>query len=522
MDANRKEVKRIIQYKATELHISSDVLRELGLPILDYKNGKWNSRSPEAKFLTDKLGLRKHPQMDTILEISANSHDKTLRNSALSYFIENFEAYESFYNATSVKLTFLPCADCKTYATQSNCTRLFRSWDSILSMGITRCRLRSWASRSILVFKCCSTASSATYKEIARRPQKFLNIQSCDWEILRDKKFIPVPDSKSPDGVLLVNSLQFFFESDDPNPDEPNPDEDVYKKLFFYVNFGSNAARHFLRQCGIEMQPKAIDFAQMITDDPKRAYRVCGRERYLVMLRKIAEEYNSIKQHSPLVKKMKDSPFLIGLKKEGVQASAREEAADFANMVNRGDKAIVRTFSSTTTQLRIKSLRPLPHPLNRCWRNSIRQIYIFFKSHFLLSILYLLFFSLGITEFGITGFGKLATFGVRCGFFRLNYLLLPEFWLINISFFRNIKTTISPRDAKKSPISGEVEQRIHERVAIIIYQIQQDPRPERKLLREEEWLRANLKVLEAKVLKVKRKFTPTGAESIQITTASVD
>ncbi|RUS35028.1 hypothetical protein BC938DRAFT_476673 [Jimgerdemannia flammicorona] len=470
--ADGKEVKKIIRYKATDLYAPLDVLRELGLPVLDYKDGKWHSRSREAKFLIDVLGLQKHPPLDIILKISANSHDKVLQARALSYFIEYFEIYKSFYDAASVDHPFLPCADCKTFATPSDC--FLNPVCEILGFNIihqdhemhaAKLGVAHHPSVEVLLNRFLGdikTDCEKAVKIFEYMASRVGDFQPCHWDTLRGKKFIPVPDKKSPDGFRLVDSSQCFFESD-----EPNPDEAIFKELLTYINFGSDAARRFLRACDVETKPRLIDLAQMITDDPERAYTVCGGDRYLTTLRKIAEEYDSIKQRPLLVEKMRDSPFLVGVKKVNTQPLDVAEAADSVNEGNGDDKKIVQYVLARPKDIFINDdsianqvFAPITSPIEPLLEKFYKAILqIFFWVHFILSILYLPFLN-----WAMTGIGKLAAVGI----------------------------------------------------------LEDNPQQGRKLLHDEEWLKANLKVQEVTQIEITRTFTCTGDKNTQSTLACLD
>ncbi|RUS25101.1 hypothetical protein BC938DRAFT_472625 [Jimgerdemannia flammicorona] len=488
------------RYVPTELYIPTKELRKLGLPILEYGTEKWHSGSAEgiydfsaisdnfssttlwrlrvfpssltAKFLT-KLGIQKSPPLSTILELSVNSHDE-VPNKALSYFIKHFKSYKSSYDPASVTLPFLPCADCKTYATPSDC--FLNPACAVLEFNILlKCHERNADNLGVIRDPSVQVLLDRFLNSIQKDCEKAVKVfvymdsrktdfEACDWDTLRGKKFIPVPDNESPDGVRLVDSSQCFFELD-----EPNPGEDIYMELFTYINFDSNAARDFLRNCGVKPKPEPIDFARVIVSDPKRAYDICGVDRYLVILRKIAMGYDSIKRDLSLVEKMKNSSFLIGVKYVGVQVSA----VDISNNANGSIEKIVQYVLVQPKDVFVNDdsfanqvFAPVTAPIE----------------------------------------SDLEKFYKDLGSSQLSEKIVTSF-----------KAAGHPKESQKS---REVKQRISERAVIIRYQIPDDNPPQGcQLPRDEEWLRKNLQVLEVTEIKLERKFTVTQEVNSQSTSA---
>jgi hypothetical protein len=97
---------QLVRKRLHELYEPTDALRELGLPILDWGDNKWRSSSDEARMLFS-LGLRRHPNVDTLLGIAA-SNEPTAEK-ALAYLLTNMSAqYPAFDPAVYSAVSYIP------------------------------------------------------------------------------------------------------------------------------------------------------------------------------------------------------------------------------------------------------------------------------------------------------------------------------------------------------------------------------------------------------------------------------
>lgn len=127
---------KTVRYRASELYEPTDVLRELGLPLVDWSEPqtKWRAHSDEgeltgyllprpaqcadscssftAKLLFD-LGLNRTPPVEKILEIAAFAAEAPKREKALRYFLDGFTTlgYASAYSPVKHALPFVPAVE---------------------------------------------------------------------------------------------------------------------------------------------------------------------------------------------------------------------------------------------------------------------------------------------------------------------------------------------------------------------------------------------------------------------------
>ena len=96
------------RYKARSLYEPTDALRELGLPLLAWKTSKWRSTSEEAKFLFS-IGLRRHPDIEEVLGLAADTKVFDTSQKALTYFLSHFEGvYGQAYQPIKHGYAFVP------------------------------------------------------------------------------------------------------------------------------------------------------------------------------------------------------------------------------------------------------------------------------------------------------------------------------------------------------------------------------------------------------------------------------
>ncbi|CAG8787739.1 15993_t:CDS:2, partial [Cetraspora pellucida] len=96
-----------------------------------------------------------------------------------------------------------------------------------------------------------------------------------------------------------------------------NTSED-YVDLFPCVDFGEDA-NQFLENCGVKKEPSALDLAEYLINSSKKFWSNPNyRDSYKTILGTIAYNYESINKKKPgILDRMKQSPILLGTKKQG-------------------------------------------------------------------------------------------------------------------------------------------------------------------------------------------------------------
>lgn len=95
-----------VRQKPMQLYEPVEAMRDLGLPILDWGEGKWKPGSEEARMLFS-LGLKRYPPVDVLLGIAAGA--PPINQKALQYLLANIPShYLGFDPKMFAKVAFLP------------------------------------------------------------------------------------------------------------------------------------------------------------------------------------------------------------------------------------------------------------------------------------------------------------------------------------------------------------------------------------------------------------------------------
>lgn len=97
----------------------------------------------------------------------------------------------------------------------------------------------------------------------------------------------------------------------------------AYAEIFDFVDFG-NEANAFLLKCGSKNEPTKIELAALACTEPARLLGIMqSPEKYLSMLRSLADEVSILKKDKMLWKQMRSSKFLLG----SVEIAGNQEKA---------------------------------------------------------------------------------------------------------------------------------------------------------------------------------------------------
>lgn len=85
----------------------------------------------------------------------------------------------------------------------------------------------------------------------------------------------------------------------------------TYSEIFDFVDFGHDA-NAFLLKCGSKTEPTKLELAALACKEPARLLGILqSPEKYLSMLRTLADELPTLKRDKVLFKQMKGSKFLL-------------------------------------------------------------------------------------------------------------------------------------------------------------------------------------------------------------------
>ncbi|KXX73784.1 Heat shock cognate 90 kDa protein [Madurella mycetomatis] len=322
-------------YKVSELFEPKDSLRKLGLPILQWPGppGSFRNTSQEARFLFS-LGLRPFPKAVELIAMMA-SPDEDLRTNSMSYFVANhhLNGYASV-DLSSANAAFLP--------TQGNGKQLVRpsacytnEKAAVLGYNILRRDLHQHASKFGVAR---DPPITGCVERLVANPPQDRNMAITLFEYfatrlgdlghnslvrLRDAPIVP---------VMRQDDRQHGFDKN-PRPTlnhvQPHHcylgSSSTYKDVFDFVDFGPDA-NAFLFKCGAKNEPTKHEIAELACSEPARLLSTLqSPEKYLNLLKSVAEDLGTLKRDKVLLKKMKTSAWLLGFREVSSGVNKEED-----------------------------------------------------------------------------------------------------------------------------------------------------------------------------------------------------
>ncbi|XXG99823.1 Mediator of RNA polymerase II transcription subunit 6 [Hypoxylon texense] len=325
-------------YKVSELYEPKGPLRPLGLKIIQWPGGNLRPSTPEGKFLL-ALGLRPYPSAPELVDMMSSS-DQTLRANAMSYFISyhHSNGYAEFDVGSSSK-AFLPLqGNPRQLVPPSRC--FTNEAAAVLGFNILKRELHPHAPKFGVVadppiLECVERLLAKPPQSSAEATNLFGYFATRLNELgnnsilkLRDAPIVPVvrrrrlsisqaptsPVDKASNIIRLSPRHCYLGNSS------------MYGEIFDFVDFGSSA-NAFLSACGSKTEPTKLEIAQLAAGEPARLLSIMqSSEKYLNLLRFLAEDMATLKRDKDLWKKMKSSPFLLAFKE--ISSPSKEKSLD--------------------------------------------------------------------------------------------------------------------------------------------------------------------------------------------------
>ncbi|KAK5098897.1 hypothetical protein LTS08_006275 [Lithohypha guttulata] len=305
------------RYKVSELFEPRPQLRDLGLPVLAWQ-GPYRSNSAEGRLLTS-LGLRTTPDAAELISIMAQAGqtgDASLIARAMAFFISGYHAngYAQF-DYSKVQTPFLPLENKSDLSTPSNC--YIDEGARLLGFDIVRRDLHGHAAmfgvRRHPPIEVCiqilATKRLTSHQEaraiFAYFAGRLNEINASIIPKLQDLNFVPI-FSKNREKTIVKSytSPRNVFLGD----------SDTFGEIFNYVDFGQEA-NAFLLKCGSKPEPTKVEVAQILVREPARISSTFKNpEKYLTLLRSLADSVSLLKKNKDLFREMKRAPFLLASK----------------------------------------------------------------------------------------------------------------------------------------------------------------------------------------------------------------
>jgi hypothetical protein len=325
-------------YRVSDLFEPSDEIRRLGLPVLQWP-GQWKAASPEGRFLR-QLGLMPFPDVPMLVSILNKAPSNSdLQNNALKYFVmNNFHNGYNRYPMPTVDKAFLPV---QPFPGESNnmiakpvqCYANPKA--SILKFRILRADLLPHHSifgvaADPPIELCADRLIKAPPLDAAQAKTLFGYFADRLPEIgpnghlaekLGNAPIVPIVPQRGEktSSVRFVSPRTVFL-----------GDSETYGDIFDFVNFG-HEANSFLLRIGSKHEPDSRELAYMLIRQPGRLLQTLGADKYLQLLRKIAENAAALKKDKTLWQQLKSSPCLLAVKevaKNGDSEKVRDADED--------------------------------------------------------------------------------------------------------------------------------------------------------------------------------------------------
>ncbi|KAL6243708.1 hypothetical protein RBB50_009141 [Rhinocladiella similis] len=308
------------RYRVSDLFEPRAELRDLGLPVLAWQ-GAYRSSSTEGRFLSI-LGLRTTPSVEELVAIMAaagkkDSQNLDLRDRALIYFLSHHHAHGyGTYNYLSIASPFLPLENKPDeLATPSQC--FADPGAALLGFDILK---RDWIPHAAKFGVRLNPPMDSCINVLAKRPPTTYNdacaifiyfagrlgeLDKSQITRLYDLQFVPVfTKNKEKSAPKLHASPRNVFLGG----------SDVFGEIFNYVDFGTQA-NSFLMRCGSKEEPTKVEIAQILVKEPARISATFRNvEKYMALLRSMADSSKDLKRNKDLWAEMKRAPFLLASK----------------------------------------------------------------------------------------------------------------------------------------------------------------------------------------------------------------
>jgi hypothetical protein len=318
-------------YRLSDLFEPHDDIRRLGLPILQWP-GQWKPSGPEGRFLR-LLGLMPFPDVPMLVNILSKAPvNSDLQNTTLKYFVmNNFHNGYNRYPMPTIDKAFLPvqpfpgesnnmiAKPIQCYANPKASVLKFR----ILRADLISQHLVFGVAMDPPIDLCAERLIKAPPLDIGQAKTLFGYFADRLPEIgpggnlaekLGNAPIVPIIDRKSEkmSSVRFVAPRTVFL-----------GDSENYGDIFDFVDFG-HEANSFLLRVGSKHEPDARELAYMLIRQPGRLLDSLGTDKYLQLLRRIADNAAALKKDKTLWQQLKSSPCLLAVKEVAKAAPGRD------------------------------------------------------------------------------------------------------------------------------------------------------------------------------------------------------
>ncbi|QDS76721.1 hypothetical protein FKW77_001035 [Venturia effusa] len=334
-------------YKVSELFEPKEVLKVLGLPVLHWP-GAFRPTSPEGRFLT-VLGLKEHPSVPELVMVMKRaiaSSNNQLYLLTMKYFVDHHQINKyGRFDLTLIKdekiLTIVGASFPDTVA-PSACY----SNESVAILGypILARALQNHAN----LF---GVASDPPMQQVATRVitnpptsvhkaigifgylggrLSHLNAQLV--ETFGNARIVPIIGAEGKQVMRHVAPKMCFLGT-----------SEMYGGILDFVDFGMEA-NSFLLSVGSKHEPSSPELARIVVDGPSRILAMLGTDRYMDLLRKMADNQSALKSNKVLWKDLQNSPCLLAYREHAETAGYKEKGSGHLEDFDE-DEPTIRSYS---------------------------------------------------------------------------------------------------------------------------------------------------------------------------------
>ncbi|KAF2861246.1 hypothetical protein K470DRAFT_257159 [Piedraia hortae CBS 480.64] len=331
-------------FRLCELYEPSERLRKIKLPLL-YWPGTYNPHSAEGQMLC-KLGLRKYPSMPEIVGmLHSTPLHSILHGNIVEYLVTNY--YLNGYNKypmSEVQTAFVPVVPLpgeagnmisipsQCYANPKAAILDFRIMSEALRphhsmFGVAMDPPIELAARRLIQNPPGDRKSAiALFSYFVDRLSE-IPVRGKLAQELGNAPIVPVSgrfDLAAPTAVYLG-------------------DGKTLGEVFDFVDFG-NGVNPFLLRVGSKHEPSAVEIAEMLAKQPTRLLQTLGQERYLTLLRRVAENMALLQANKTLWRDMKRAECLLAVQEVAVTNADDEKYVKEYSLANASSMVIVDDF----------------------------------------------------------------------------------------------------------------------------------------------------------------------------------
>ncbi|KAE9976820.1 hypothetical protein BLS_001825 [Venturia inaequalis] len=334
-------------YKVSELFEPKEVFRVLGLPVLHWP-GAFRTAGPEGKFLI-MLGLKERPsvpELVTTMKRAIASSNNQLYLLTMKYFVDhhqinNYANFDLRYIKDEKILTVVG-ASFPNMATPSACysnetaailgypilARAFQKYGNLFGVASDP-PMQQVATRVINHPPTSLLEAIGVFGYLGGRLTQ-LNAQLA--EAFGNARIVPIIGTEEKQMVRHVAPKMCFLGA-----------SEMYGGILDFVDFGMEA-NSFLLSVGSKHEPSSPELARIVIDGPSRILGMLGTDRYMDLLRKLAENQSALKSNKTLWKDLQTSPCLLAYKEHAETAGYKEKES--GNLIDFDeDEPTVRSYS---------------------------------------------------------------------------------------------------------------------------------------------------------------------------------